>query len=123
VKILWLKVKLQGSSVQATERWSLVTVITVWGQMDTSFLCYLYFQENVWNQNWWMAHHLDQSACDKHPSGWIQNENFTQWFNNFINRTKPTKWDPVILIPDEHYSQARNLEVITLAREKHVDII
>jgi hypothetical protein len=63
------------------------------------------------------------SICMCHPSGWIQNENFTQWFHNFINHTKPTKWCPVILIADGHYSYARNLEVITLAREKNVDII
>jgi len=35
---------------------------------------------------------------------------------------KPTKEDPVILVLDGHYSQTRNLKVITLARENHADI-
>jgi len=33
------------------------------------------------------------------------------------------KKDPVILVLDGHYSHTRNLKVITLARENHVDII
>ena len=31
-------------------------------------------------------------AC--HPSGWIQNEIFSQWFLHFIKHTEPTKEDP-----------------------------
>ena len=48
---------------------------------------------------------------------------FFHWFLNFIQHTKPTKEDPVILVLDGHYSHTRNLEVITLTRENHVDII
>jgi len=33
------------------------------------------------------------------------------------------KADPVILVLDGHYSHTRNLDVITLARENHADII
>jgi len=47
----------------------------------------------------------------------------SQCFLHFIKHTKPTKEDPVILVLDRHYSHTRNLEVITLARENHVDII
>ena len=57
-----------------------------------------------------------------HPSGWIQSEIFSQWFLHFIKHTKLIK-DPVILVLDRHYSQTRNLEVITLARKNQVDII
>jgi hypothetical protein len=60
-------------------------------------------------------------AC--HPSGWIQREDFFQWFLHFIKHTKPTKEDPVILVLDGHYSHTRNMEIITLAQENHVDII
>jgi len=60
-------------------------------------------------------------AC--HPSWWIQSEIFSQWFLHFIKHTKLTKDDPVILVLDGQYSHTRNLEVITLARENHVDII
>ena len=60
-------------------------------------------------------------AC--HPSGWIQSEIFIQRFLHFIKHTKPTKQDPVISVPDGHYSYTWNLKVINLARENHVDII
>ena len=95
---------------------------TLWVQVDTSFLRYLYFQENIWNQNWWMAHRLDQSTRVI-PRGGYRAEIFTQWFLHFIKHTKPTKEDPVILVLDRHYSHTRNLEVIILARENQVDII
>ena len=52
---------------------------TVWVQLDNSFFRYLYFQENIWNQNRWMAHRLDQSTRT------------TQWFLHFIEHRKPTK--------------------------------
>jgi hypothetical protein len=58
-----------------------------------------------------------------HPSGWIQSEIFSQWFLHFMKHTKPTKEDPVILVLDRHYSHTRNLEVVTLAQEYHVDIV
>jgi len=93
----------------------------VWVQLDTSFLRFLYFQEKIWNKNWWMAWTGSIHTC--HPSGWIQSEIFSQWFLHFIKHTKPTKEDTVILVLDRHYSHARNWEVITLARENHVDII
>jgi len=60
-------------------------------------------------------------AC--HPSGWTQSEIFIQWFLHFTKHTKPTNEDPVILVPGEQYSHTRNLAVITLDRENHVDII
>ena len=48
---------------------------------------------------------------------------FFQWCLHFIKHTKPTKYYPVILTLDGHYSHTRNLEVIILARENHADII
>jgi len=60
-------------------------------------------------------------AC--HPSGWIQSEIFTQWFLHFIRQPKLTNDCLVVLVLDGHYSHTRNMEVITLARENHVDII
>jgi len=32
-----------------------------------------------------------------HPSGWMQQELFTKLFQHFINHTKPTAKDPVLL--------------------------
>ena len=69
-----------------------------------------------------MAHRLDQFTRAV-SQGWIQSEIISQWFLHFIKHTNLTKKDTVILVLDGHYSLTRNLEVITLARENHVDII
>ncbi|XP_072392356.1 uncharacterized protein [Diabrotica undecimpunctata] len=58
-----------------------------------------------------------------HPSGWIQSNIFTRWFQHFIDTVKPTKKLPVLLIMDGYYSHTRNIEVINLARDNHVTII
>jgi len=57
------------------------------------------------------------------PRGRYRARFFSHWFLHFIEHSKPTKEDPVILVQDGQYSHTRNLEVITLARENHVDII
>ena len=54
-------------------------------------------------------------AC--HPSGRIQSEIFPSGF--FISSNIQSQQKKM----DGHYSHTRNLEVITLARENHIDII
>ena len=39
-------------------------------QLDSSFLRYMYFQENIWNENWCMTHRLDQSTRAIPPGGY-----------------------------------------------------
>jgi len=69
-KILGLKGKCQISSVQSAERGSLVTVVNCMIPNGHFIPLLLVFQENTWNQNWWMAHHLDQSTCAIPRSGY-----------------------------------------------------
>ena len=56
------------------------------------------------------------SAC--HPSGWIQTDIFTKWFDHFVHCVKPSADDPVLLIAD--YSHTKNLDVMDKAREHGV---
>lgn len=42
-----------------------------------------------------------QYAC--HISGWIQQEILVQWLRHFINFTKPTPDNSVLLIFDGHF--------------------
>lgn len=58
-----------------------------------------------------------------HPSGWVQTNIFTQWFNHFIEKVKPSEESPVILILDGHYSHVRNVDLIDIARKNHVTIL
>ena len=57
-------------------------------------------------------------AC--HPSAWMKREIFFPVVSSFHQTYKA---DSVTLVLDGHYSHTRNLEVITLAQENHVDII
>ena len=60
-RLLGLKCKHQISSVQSAERGSLVTVVSCMSPTGHfTFLRYCYFQEKIWNKNWWMAHSLVQ---------------------------------------------------------------
>ncbi|XP_025195696.1 tigger transposable element-derived protein 6-like [Melanaphis sacchari] len=58
-----------------------------------------------------------------HPSGWMQLDIFTEWFQHFINHAKPTAEDPVLLILDGHMTHTRNLKFIDLARKNHTTVV
>jgi len=60
-------------------------------------------------------------AC--HPSGWIQLDIFSMWFDHFIKHTAPTADNPVLLVLDGHTSNTRNILLLEKARENHVSII
>ncbi len=66
-------------------------------------------------------HHLVLSFVFIHLVGY--KGLFTDWFEHFIDFTKPTAESPVLLILDGHYSHTRNIWVIELARKNHVIII
>lgn len=42
-----------------------------------------------------------------HPSGWMQSDIFVDWFVHFMEYTKPTKEDPVLLILDGHTTHTK----------------
>ncbi|XP_046681495.1 uncharacterized protein LOC124368264 [Homalodisca vitripennis] len=58
-----------------------------------------------------------------HPSGWVQTNIFTNWFQHFVDKVKPTEDSPVLLILDGHYSHVRNVDLIESARNNHVTIV
>ena len=120
---MWeLKGKRQISSLQSAERGSLVTVVNCMSPTGYFIRPLLVFPRKNMKQE--LTNGTPPGsihAC--HPSGWLESEIFSQWFLHFIKHTKPTKEYPVVLVVDGHYPHTRNLEVITLARENHVDII
>jgi hypothetical protein len=121
-KILELKCKRQITSVQYADRGSLVTVVAFTSPTGHFIPPLLVFRRKNMKQEL-MNSTPPGSIHACHSSEWIQSEIFSKWFLHFIKDTKPTKEDPLILVLDGHYSHTRNLEVITLAREIHVDII
>ena len=121
-KILGLNGKRQIPSLQSAERGLLVTVVNCMSPTGHFIPPLLVFPRKNMKQEL-MNGTPPGSIYACHPSVWIQSEKFSQLFLHFIKDTKPTKEDPVVLVLDGHYSHTRNLEVITLARENHVDII
>ena len=75
----------------------------------------------VCNKNWWIAHLLVNPRV---PLLGVDTErDFHPVVSSFHQTYKPTNEYPVFLVLDGHYSHTRNMEVINLARENHVDII
>jgi hypothetical protein len=60
-------------------------------------------------------------AC--HPSGWIQTDIFTEWFDHFVRFVKPSANDPVLLIADGHYSHTKNMDVVDKGRKHSVSTV
>ena len=58
-----------------------------------------------------------------YPSGWMQLDIFTQWFEHFLQHSNPTIEPPVLHVLDGHDTHTNNLAVIDLARARNVHIV
>lgn len=57
-------------------------------------------------------------------SGWISEELFTKWFQEYVKFSKPTEeTDARLLLLDGHYSHSKNLDVIDLAEENKIEVL
>jgi len=96
-KILKLKGKRHISSVHSAVRVSLVTVVYCMSPTG-HFIRYLYFKENIWNQNWWMAHRLDQSTRAIHRVGYRARFSSSSFFISSNTQSLKKMRDPVIWV-------------------------
>lgn len=121
-KVISLKGKRQVGAITAAERGSLVTMVTCMNAVGGFVPPMLVFpRKNMKQELLDGAPPGTIAGC--HPSGWIQQHLFTQWFRHFVKHTKPSADDPVVLVLDGHYSHTRNLDLIDLARTYNVIII
>lgn len=121
-KIVGLKGKRQIGALTSAERGSLVTSIISMSAGGTFVPPMLIFPRVNWSDRLMKGAPPGAiGAC--HPSGWVQTELFTRWFEHFVTYTRPSADSPVLLILDGHYSHTRNLEVVLKARDKHVTIV
>lgn len=121
-RIVGKKGKKQIGAITSAERGSLLTTVMCFsaaGQYVPPFI--IFPRKNMKIELMNGTPPGCQYAC--HISGWIQQDIFVQWLRHFINYTKPSSEDPVVLILDGHYSHTRNLEVINVARENFVNIV
>ncbi|KAJ4425644.1 hypothetical protein ANN_27840 [Periplaneta americana] len=119
--VIGLKGKRQVGAITSAERGSLVTVI--WCMSAGTFVPpMMIFPRKNWTDT--LMKGAPPGAMGRcHPSGCIQTELFTEWFDHFLKKTNPTQESPVLLILDGHNSYSRNLHVIQRAREKCVTIV
>lgn len=122
IKVIARKGKKQIGAITSAERGSTITVVFCFNAIGQYVPPLIIFpRKNMKIELMNGAPPSSIYAC--HQSGWIQQEIFVQWLHHFIEFTKPTEEDPVILILDGHYSHTKNLEVVNVARAHHVVII
>ncbi|KAK9739712.1 DDE superfamily endonuclease [Popillia japonica] len=120
--VIGLKGKRQVGAITSAERGSLVTVICCMSAGGTFVPPMMIFpRKNMTDTLMRGAPPASLGRC--HRSGWIQTDLFTEWFQHFLQTTRPSEESPVLLILDEHNTDTRNPQIIDLARKNHVTIV
>lgn len=57
------------------------------------------------------------------PTGWMNANEFCKWFDHFVQHTRPTAENPVLLLLDGHSSHTKNLAFVEKARSSNVTVI
>ncbi|KAJ8935558.1 hypothetical protein NQ318_019542 [Aromia moschata] len=120
--VIAMKGKRQIGALTSAERGSLITVVMCMSATGNFIPPLIIFPRKNSNEQ------LKKGAPPGsifafHPSGWIQTNLFTTWFNHFVEKTRPSKDNPVLLILDGHHTHAKNLDVVNIARNSFVTII
>lgn len=121
-KVIGLRGKRQVASLTSAERGSLITIVACMNAVGTFVPPLVIFPRKN------MSESLKKGAPPgtifaAHPSGWIQSNLFTLWFQHFIDCVKPTEDKPVLLVLDGHFSHTQNIDLIDLARASHISIL
>ncbi|XP_039313972.1 uncharacterized protein LOC105206643 [Solenopsis invicta] len=121
-KVISMKGKKQVYALTSLERGKLITIVTCKNASGHYIPPLIIFPRKNRSPEL-MNGTLPGSIEGYHPSGWIQTDLFTMWLKHFIQHTKPTEDDPIVLVLDGHYTHTRNIEVINIARENHILIV
>lgn len=122
MKVVCLKGKREVHKLSSAERGHLVTLVVCMSASGVYVPPMLVFPRKRMKDSLLDGAPPGSIGCC-HISGWIQADLFTKWMSHFINHTKPSKEDPVVLVLDGHSSHTRNVEVIYLARNNGVSIV
>lgn len=121
-QVLALKGKRQIGSLTSAERGSLITVVMCMSAEGNFVPPLIIFPRKNCNEQ--LKKGAPPGTLFKfHPSGWIQTDLFTAWFDHFIEKIRPSENNPVLLILDGHNTHTRNLDVIVKAKENFVTIL
>ncbi|KAJ8890190.1 hypothetical protein PR048_009697 [Dryococelus australis] len=121
-KVVCLKGKKQVTSLSSPERGALITLVTCMSASGRYITPMLVFPRKNMKAELIQVTPPDTIAVC-HPSGWIQQELFTQWMIHFVDHVKPKPDDPVVLVLDGHYSHSRNIDVIEIGRKRGVQLV
>lgn len=122
-KVLAEKGAKQVGSVVSQERGILVTVCCGINAIGNHIPPFFVFPRVKVQQHWRLTAPAG-SAMVGHPkaSGWMTNENFSEFMVHFIKHAKPSSEHPALLILDNHQSHI-NLNVINYTKENHVTLL
>ncbi|XP_046683652.1 uncharacterized protein LOC124369644 [Homalodisca vitripennis] len=121
-RVIGLRGKRQVGALSSAERGSLDPVICCMSAGGTFISPMLIFPRK--NMTDLLMKGAPPRAIGRfHPSGWIQSNLFTDWLRHFIEKTKPTKGDTVLLILDDRNSHTKNIDIVNLARDNFISII
>nr|CAH7753508.1 unnamed protein product [Callosobruchus chinensis] len=121
-KVISLKGKRQVAALTASERGALITMVTCMNAVGRFIPPMLIFPRK--NMKPELLNGTPPGTVARcHPSGWIQQEIFTDWLRHFIEHVKPSESSQVVLILDGHYSHSRNIDVINIGRENFIHIV
>lgn len=121
-KVLGLKGKKQIGALTSAERGSLITCILCMSAAGM-FIPPMFIFPRKRDNPLLMKGAPPGSIHANHPSGWVQTNLFTKWFEHFLKTVKPSSSSPVLLIMDGHSSHMRNIELIDLARKNDVHLL
>ena len=121
-RIIAQKGKKQVGSLTSAERGQLTTAVVCMSAVGSFIPPMMIIPRSKVNKN------LEDgappgTAFEYHPTGWMQTDLFTRWFEHFLRHSKPSEEEPVLLILDGHLTHTRNLDVIEMARANHVAIV
>ncbi|KAJ8892837.1 hypothetical protein PR048_005418 [Dryococelus australis] len=120
-KVVGLKGMKQVTSLSSAERGALITLVTCVSAPDRYIPPMLEFPHKNMKVELLQDAPPDTIAVC-HPSGWSQQELFTQWMIHFVEHVKSKPDEPVVLVCDGHYSYTRNIDVIEIGRKHGINI-
>ena len=123
IKVISQKGKKQVSKITSGERGRNVTVLLCINAAGDIFVPPLFVFPNKSRIDEVLKKDAPPgSVFAAEESGWISAKAFLKWLKLFVERTRPTKEEPVLLILDGHASH-KDLDVILFARQHHVHMI
>jgi hypothetical protein len=120
--VISMRGKKKVASLTSAERGNLITAVTCMNATGTYVPPLIVFSRKNMKQEL-MDGALAGSISACHPSGWIQKDIFTNWFDHFVHFFKPSSDDLVLLIVDGHCSHTKNIDVVDKARKHSVSTV